>query len=97
MVESCASVMDAALSNVRVEPRREPPAFCRFSSGFDGLRERQQSRTWGQSQGMDAVTFSKCSEFFFSWWRIGEHGVEIGLSNISRASADSIFYVQEFA
>ena len=72
-------------------------SFPGFHSGCDGLRGSQQFRRWRQSQRVDAVTLGKGSEFFFSWWRIGEHGVEIGLSNISRASADCIFYVQELA
>src|SRR6266496_586130 len=37
----------------------------------------------------------KGSEFCFRWERVGEHGIEIGVSKISGVPSDSIFYLQE--
>jgi len=49
-----------------------------FHSSFDELRGSEQFRMWRQNERGDPVTFVKESEFFFPWWRIGEHAIEIG-------------------
>ena len=58
-------------------------SFAGFHSRIDGLHGCQQFRMRWQSKRRDPVTFVKESEFSFGWWRIGEHGMEIGVSKIS--------------